>query len=164
MFCRVEAIPYDIVRPLLEEKKDWTTLGEYLEHLDALPLGPNVASFLGHSALRAHVMGIERSLDRARAPERGRAGAHGGAARGGRWTWATSGLSIQTLPWDKMGGNRDFRSRPLPSTFARWREYRRLTRLLRARGRVFQGVPNVTTKVERRCCSCWRASGCSASR
>jgi N-acyl-D-aspartate/D-glutamate deacylase len=57
------------------------------------------------------------------------------------------GLSIQTLPWDKIGGNRDVRSRPLPSTFARWGEYRRLTKLLRERGRVFQGVPNVTTKL-----------------
>src|SRR6185503_18729090 len=56
------------------------------------------------------------------------------------------GLSIQTLPWDKMGGSRAFRSRPLPSTFARWSEHRRLTRHLRARGRVFQGVPNVSTK------------------
>ena len=37
--------------------------------------------------------------------------------------------------------------RPLPSTYARWSEYRRLTRHLRARGRIFQGVPDVTTKV-----------------
>src|SRR5205823_1419637 len=57
------------------------------------------------------------------------------------------GVSIQTLPWDKVGGTREIRSRPLPSTFARWSEYRRLTRLLRARGRIFQGVPNVSTKV-----------------
>ena len=57
------------------------------------------------------------------------------------------GLSIQTLPWDKMGGSRDFRSRPLPSTYARWSEYRHLTRVLRERGRVLQGVPNVSTKV-----------------
>ena len=50
------------------------------------------------------------------------------------------GMSIQTLPWDKIGGTRDLRSRPLPSTFARWSEYRRLTRLLRARGRIFQAT------------------------
>jgi N-acyl-D-aspartate/D-glutamate deacylase len=46
-----------------------------------------------------------------------------------------------------MGGSRWFRSRPLPSCFARWSEYRRITRVLRERGRIFQGVPNVTTKV-----------------
>jgi hypothetical protein len=37
MFCRVEAIPYGTVRSLLEERKRWNTLGEYLEHLDSLP-------------------------------------------------------------------------------------------------------------------------------
>ena len=50
-FCRVEAIPYDTVRSLLERKKDWETLGEYFTHLDRLPLGPNVGSFVGHSAI-----------------------------------------------------------------------------------------------------------------
>ena len=30
-----------------------------------------------------------------------------------------------TLKWDKMGGTREVRSRPLPSTFAHWSEYRR---------------------------------------
>ncbi|MGZ6134179.1 MAG: N-acyl-D-amino-acid deacylase family protein, partial [Myxococcaceae bacterium] len=146
MFCRVEAIPYDQVRALLEERKDWDTLPDYLHHLGQLPLGPNVTSFVGHSAIRAHVMGIERSLTRGERPtgeELGRMERllHDGLDAG------YLGLSIQTLPWDKMGGSRDLRSRPLPSTYGRWSEYRRLTRILRARGRVFQGVPNVTTKV-----------------
>ena len=57
------------------------------------------------------------------------------------------GMSIMTLRWDKIGGDRLFRSRPLPSTFAPWSEYRRLTRHLRDRGLVFQGVPNVSTKI-----------------
>jgi N-acyl-D-aspartate/D-glutamate deacylase len=57
------------------------------------------------------------------------------------------GMSIMTLRWDKIGGDRPFRSRPLPSTFAPWSEYRRLTRQLRERGLVFQGVPNVSTKI-----------------
>jgi N-acyl-D-aspartate/D-glutamate deacylase len=146
MFCRVEAIPYDTVRALLEERKDWETLGEYLEHLDSLPLGPNVASFLGHSALRAHVMGIHRSLDRRERPTADELSRMEALVREGL-DLGYLGLSVQTLKWDKMGGSRDIRSRPLPSTFAHWSEYRRLTRLLRERGRIFQGVPNVSTKV-----------------
>jgi N-acyl-D-aspartate/D-glutamate deacylase len=39
------------------------------------------------------------------------------------------------------------RSKPLPSTFAHWAEYRRLSEPLRARGRVLQGVPNLATKL-----------------
>lgn len=146
MFCRVEAIPYEIVRPLLESSKTWSTQSEYLDHLGALPLGPNVASFVGHSAIRAHVMGIRRSLDARARPTEDELRRMEGLLREGL-DQGYMGLSIQTLPWDKMGGDRDFRSRPLPSTFARWSEYRRLTRILRDRGAVFQGVPNVSTKV-----------------
>ncbi len=145
-FCRVEAIPYSIVRPLLEERKSWHTLTEYFDHLDALPLGPNVGSFVGHSAIRAHVMGLERSLDKRIRPTGDELARMESLLREGLDA-GYAGLSIQTLPWDKIGGSRPIRSRPLPSTFARWSEYRRLTRLLRERGRVFQGVPNVTTKV-----------------
>jgi N-acyl-D-aspartate/D-glutamate deacylase len=146
MFCRVEAIPYGTVRSLLEERKQWNTLGEYLEHLGSLPLGPHVASFLGHSALRAHVMGLHRSLERGVRPSAEELSRMEALVREGL-DLGYLGLSIQTLQWDKMGGSRDLRSRPLPSTFARWSEYRRLTRLLRERGRIFQGVPNVSTKV-----------------
>jgi len=146
MFCRVEAIPYATVRSLLEERKTWDTLGGYLEHLEQLPLGPNVASFLGHSALRAHTLGLRRSLEPGVKPTRDELGRMEALVREGL-DLGYLGLSIMTLKWDKMGGDRDIRSRPLPSTYARWSEYRRLTRLLRERGRVFQGVPNISTKV-----------------
>lgn len=146
MFCRVEAIPYATVRDLLEERKRWDTLGGYLEHLDALPLGPHVASMMGHSALRAHVMGLHRSLDSGVRPAEEELRRMEDLVREGL-DLGYLGLSVQTLKWDKMGGSRDIRSRPLPSTYASWSEYRRLTRLLRERGRVFQGVPNVSTKV-----------------
>jgi N-acyl-D-aspartate/D-glutamate deacylase len=145
-FCRVEALPYDAVRSVLEEKKTWNTLPDYLEHLGTLPLGPNVASFIGHSALRVHVMGMERSLSRGERPTAEELSKMEALVDEGLDA-GYLGVSIQTLPWDKIGGSRDVRSRPLPSTFARWSEYRRLSRRLRERGRILQGVPNVTTKV-----------------
>ncbi|MCP3104970.1 amidohydrolase family protein [Myxococcus sp. K15C18031901] len=146
MFCRVEAIPYATVRSLLEERKTWDTLGGYLEHLGQLPLGPNVASFLGHSALRAHTLGLRRSLEPGVTPTKDELRRLESLVSEGL-DLGYLGLSIMTLKWDKMGGDRDIRSRPLPSTYARWSEYRRLTRLLRERGRIFQGVPNISTKV-----------------
>jgi N-acyl-D-aspartate/D-glutamate deacylase len=146
MFCRVEAVPRDVVLPILEAHRDWNDQVEYLDHLDALPLGPNVASYCGHSAIRAHVMGLERSLTRGVKPTAAELGAMQGLV-----TQALDagylGLSIMTLRWDKMDGDR-FRSRPLPSTFAGWGEYRALVRDVRARGRVFQAVPDVTTKAD----------------
>ncbi|MBI2378250.1 MAG: amidohydrolase family protein [Deltaproteobacteria bacterium] len=145
-FCRVEAIPYSAVRELLENRKTWSTLSDYRAHLGELALGPNVASFVGHSGLRAHVMGLERSLDRHTLPTEAELRAMEAHLLEGLEV-GYLGLSIQTLKWDKMGGSRSFRSRPLPSTYARWSEVRRLNRHLRERGRIFQGVPNVTTKV-----------------
>jgi N-acyl-D-aspartate/D-glutamate deacylase len=145
MFCRVEGIPRAVVAPLFERIKTWDSPSEYLDHLDGLALGPNVSCLLGHSTIRAAAMGMERALDRRAVPHRD------------EWTqmerWLDEaldagylGLSISTLPWDKMDGE-EFRSRPMPSVFARWSEYRRLAKSVRRRGRVLQAVPNISTKV-----------------
>ncbi|HET6373465.1 MAG TPA: D-aminoacylase [Candidatus Polarisedimenticolia bacterium] len=37
----------------------WTTLGEYLDHLAARGISPNVASFVGATTVRIHVLGYE---------------------------------------------------------------------------------------------------------
>jgi N-acyl-D-amino-acid deacylase len=64
---------------MLEEQGDirfdvpWTTLGEYLEHLEARGVSPNVASFVGATTVRIHELGEEdrapsaAELDRMRA-------------------------------------------------------------------------------------------------
>jgi N-acyl-D-amino-acid deacylase len=59
-------------RQLQERQSDikydvtWTTLGEYLEHLVARGVSPNVASFVGATTVRIHVLGYE---DRAPTPD-----------------------------------------------------------------------------------------------
>ncbi len=40
----------------------WTTLGEYLTHLETKGVSTNVASFVGNATLREHVIGIEKRL------------------------------------------------------------------------------------------------------
>ncbi|NVB42729.1 amidohydrolase family protein [Pseudenhygromyxa sp. WMMC2535] len=145
MFCRVEGIPRATVKPTLERVKTWDGPRAYFEHLDGLPLGPNVAAFLGHSAIRAATMGLGPSLD---ANHRPSAGELAGmlALVDEALDAGFIGLSINTLPWDKMDGEQ-FRSLPTPSVFASWSEYRALARRLRARKAVLQGVPNISTKV-----------------
>jgi N-acyl-D-aspartate/D-glutamate deacylase len=145
IFCRVEAVPRPIVLPLLEQIKDWNSLPGYFDHLETLPLGPHITSFVGHSNIRMHTMGFDRSVDPKLRPSRDEVAAMQRLLEEGLDA-GYMGVSIQTLPWDKLDGTR-FRSRPLPSYFAKWREYRQLTRICRRRGRVFQGVPNITTKV-----------------
>jgi N-acyl-D-aspartate/D-glutamate deacylase len=145
MFCRVEGIPRSHVLPLLERVKDWDSPAAYLDHLRGLALGPNVAALLGHSALRVAAMGIDRALSAELRPTDGEH-ARMRALLEEALDAGYIGLSINTLPWDKMDGVAH-RSKPTPSVFATWAEYRRLMTPLRARGRVLQGVPNLVTKV-----------------
>ena len=145
MFSRVEAIPHSVVLPLLKEKMNWTSMADYAHHLNSLPLGPNVTSFVGHSAIRAKAMGLERSLTKGAKPTKAELEKMNELLNEGLDA-GYLGLSINTLRWDKMDGSR-FRSRPLPSTYASWSEYAYLNRSVRKRGRIFQGVPNVSTKI-----------------
>jgi N-acyl-D-aspartate/D-glutamate deacylase len=145
MFCRVEGIPRATVKPLLEQTKSWDGPAAYFEHLASLPLGPNVAALLGHSAIRAAAMGLGRSLDARERPRPGEL-ARMQALLAEALDAGYLGLSINTLPWDKMDGEA-YRSRPTPSVFASWSEYRALAVLLRERGAILQGVPNVSTKL-----------------
>ena len=73
LFSRVEAVPRQFVLGALTEHKTWTNPAEYVAAIDALPLGPNIASLLGHSDLRASVLGLDRCRvgDDGAAPRRG---------------------------------------------------------------------------------------------
>lgn len=53
------------------------------------------------------------------------------------------GMSAQQLLFDKLDGD-TCRSRTLPSTYAKWREMRRLRAILRGRGRALQAGPDAT--------------------
>jgi len=146
MFTRVEAMPREHVLPLFEAKKDWSTPAEYRAHIDSLPLGPNVAAFLGHSDLRCATMGLDRSVTKgvkASKAERATMERTLNDALDAGFT----GLSLNTNRWDKLGGTRH-RSQPLPGTFASWSEIDALSSIVRAHGRVLQGIPNISAKYD----------------
>jgi N-acyl-D-aspartate/D-glutamate deacylase len=145
MFSRVEAVPYEHVLGTLQDKQDWSTAAGYIESLERLPLGPNVSCFLGHSDLRAHVLGLGRSVDPDVRPSDDEL-ARMDALLGEALDAGMLGLSTMTTKLDKVGGTR-FRSRPLPSTHARWGEYRRLNKVLRKRRRVLQSAPDARMPV-----------------
>ena len=44
---------------LLGHPVEWTTIGEYLEHLERRGVAPNVASFVGSATVREHVIGAD---------------------------------------------------------------------------------------------------------
>ncbi|WP_410872379.1 N-acyl-D-amino-acid deacylase family protein [Nocardia sp. A7] len=146
LFSRVEALPRDHVLKAVDTAKTWSGPQEYIDSLERLPLGPNVALLVGHSDLRAHVMGLDRSTDRRQKPtdaeSRAMAEALSEALDAGML-----GMSTMTNPWDKLDGDR-YRSRSLPSAYARWSEFRRLHKILRERGRLLQSIPNLNTKYD----------------
>jgi N-acyl-D-aspartate/D-glutamate deacylase len=146
MFTRVEAIPYEHLLPLIRQRKSWDSHSEYADHLDSLPLGPNVSSFVGYSAVRAKVMGLERALDAKAKPTEEELREMERIIEDG-YDAGFLGLSLNGLYWDKMGGDR-FRSKCLPSTYASWKELRRMVRGVRKRGLNLQAIPNISTKYE----------------
>src|SRR6201999_1427912 len=146
LFSRVEAVPRSFVLGALEAKKTWKTPAEYVRALDDLPLGPNVSSMLGHSDLRTSVLGLERATTEDVRPTDAElermAELLDDALEAG-----LLGMSGMDAPIDKLDGDR-FRSRALPSTFATWRERRRLIKVLRERGRILQSAPNTKNPIE----------------
>ena len=140
LFSRVEAVPRKYVLGALEAKKTWSTPAEYVRALDELPLGPNVSSMLGHSDLRTSVLGLDRATTEDIRPTEAEL-----EQMADRLELALDagllGMSGMDAPIDKLDGDR-FRSRALPSTFATWRERRRLIKVLRKRGRILQSAPN----------------------
>lgn len=145
LFSRVEAVPRQYVLGALEAKKCWTTPAEYVAALDELPLGPNVASMLGHSDLRTAVLGLDRATTddvRPTDAELDRMATMLEKALDA----GLLGMSGMDAAIDKLDGDR-YRSRALPSTFATWRERRRLIAVLRKRGRILQSAPNVKSPI-----------------
>ncbi|NHE64823.1 amidohydrolase family protein [Rhodococcus sp. D-46] len=146
LFSRVEALPWDAVQSALNEHQSWSDPHRYVEALESRPLGPNVSAFIGHSDLRAAVMGLDRATDPDSHPtpvELGRMRAMLADALDAGFV----GMSTVRSSFSKLDGVR-YPSRQLPSTYASWREYRALNRVLRERGRLHQCTPNVARKAE----------------
>src|SRR4051812_13357739 len=141
LFGRVEAIPREHVIRAVAEHQTWGSAREYVAALETLPLGPNLAAFIGHSDLRTAVMGLDRATRDDVRPTR-RQQARMEAMLREALDAGFVGMSAQQLLFDKLDGDL-CRSRTLPSTFARRRELKPLRDQLRRRGRVLQAGPDV---------------------
>jgi N-acyl-D-aspartate/D-glutamate deacylase len=141
LFGRVEAIPREHVIAAVEEHKTWRTCDEYVDALEALPLGPNLAAFIGHSDMRTAVMGLDRATRKTERPSRSEQ-AEMERMLAEALEAGFVGMSSMQLLFDKLDGD-VCRSRTLPSTYAKPRELRRLKSLLRKAGRVLQSGPDI---------------------
>ncbi len=160
LFTRVEALPRDSVLRLLRRTKTWSSAAGYRAWLDRQALGPNVCALVGHSDMRAAVMGLERAADQAppSPAELDRMERLLGEALDAGFL----GLSVMTTRLEKMDGDRVW-SRPLPSSYAGWGEFARLFGVLRDRDAVMQGAPNAVTKINL-FAFLWQAAGLGRAR
>lgn len=140
IFTRVETVPREKVLPIIKQYKTWNTPKGWVEFVQNHPLGPNVISMLGHSDLRAGVMGLLRSTDANVVPTEAEMQKMEALLKESL-DIGFLGLSTMRLKWDKLDGDRAW-SKSLPSTYARWKEVSRLNKLVRQYDRVHQGAPN----------------------
>ncbi|GAB0106724.1 amidohydrolase family protein [Nocardia sp. JMUB6875] len=141
LFGRVEAIPRKHVVAAVDGLKTWNSAHGYVNALESLPLGPNIAAFIGHSDIRTAQMGLQRSTDPDVTPTESELTAMEHKLREALDAGFV-GMSSQQLLFDKLDGE-VCRSRTLPSTYATAKERRRLNRILRDRKRALQGGPDV---------------------
>ena len=142
-FTRVENIPKKVLRKCVDAAH-WDNTGDYMDHFDEVPLGPNVASFVPHSMLRVEVMGLKDSISREpteaelqqmerlleQALDQG-----------------YLGLSTDGLPFHYLA-NAPHTDKRIPTQFASFGEMKRLLRILRDRDRVWQTTPIIQKKAK----------------
>ena len=130
-FTRVEAIPRKVMLPLLEKEKTWNTPSEWVDYINGLPLGVNIASFIGHSDLRSKAMGMKRSVtdnEVATTAEQMDMNDMLNEALDAGFL----GMSTMDNPWDKMDGDK-YWSHKRPSFYGSWKERKPLLNTLRQR-------------------------------
>ncbi|MDW3648942.1 MAG: amidohydrolase family protein [Bacteroidia bacterium] len=147
LFCRVENMPAQVLTEWIKDRISWKNLGEYYEHLETLPMGPNVASFVGHSNIRIAAMGVERSFKQAHAKEAEKVKMDNYLQEAMEAGYL--GMSIDMLPFHRWGGvfTKEYKGTSVPSQQASVKEYRRLANILRRYNRVLQATPNALDKM-----------------
>jgi N-acyl-D-aspartate/D-glutamate deacylase len=135
-FTRVENIPKPVLNKAVEVI-DWDNTGDYLDHFDDIPLGPNVGVFIPHSMLRVEVMGLKDSITRdpteAELAEMERL-LEEAMAQG------YLGLSTDGLPFHYLA-NEPHTDQRIPTQFASFGELKRLLKVVRKHDRVWQTTP-----------------------
>ncbi len=135
-FARVENIPKPVLKRIAD-KVTWSDSQDYLDHLNELKLGPNIAPMIPYSMLRIAAMGVTPSVTRD-PTESEIAEMESLLEKGMREGYV--GFSSDNLPFHYLANdpNRDKR---IPSQYAGFKELKRLTDIVRRHDRVWQATP-----------------------
>lgn len=135
-FARVENVPKPMLRKVAD-RATWTDSGDYLDHLDSLPLGPNLVTMIPHSMLRIEVMGMTGSIER---QPTARELAEMERLLEKAMVEGYPGFSTDALPFHYLANDPN-RQRKIPTQYAGYDELKRLTAVLRRHDRVWQATP-----------------------
>ena len=142
-FTRVENIPKSVLRQCVEAVH-WDNTGDYMDHFDDIPLGPNVGAFIPHSMLRIEAMGLRDSVSREptelelmRMEQLLEEGMNQGYL----------GMSTDGLPFHYLASE-PFTAKRIPTQFASFGEMKRLLKVLRKYDRVWQTTPIIEKRAK----------------
>ena len=116
---------------------DWKDTKGYLQHLEEIPLGPNIGIFVPHSMLRIEAMGLRNSVSRA--PTESEM-IHMEQLLSDAMEQGYLGLSTDGLPFHYLSNSPNTEKR-IPTQFASFSELKRLLKIVRTRNRVWQTTP-----------------------
>ncbi len=135
-YARVENIPKHVLRHCAD-KINWSSPGDYLDHLEQLNLGPNVVALFPHSMLRIEKMGFENSITRD--PTSYELEAMKESLREGLQL-GYAGLSTDALPFHYLAAQPHC-EKTIPTQFSKFAELKALAGVVRERGALWQATP-----------------------
>ena len=135
-YARVENIPKAVLKNCADNIT-WNNPKAYLEHLEGLNLGPNVAVLFPHSMLRIDAMGFDNSVTRdpTSAELNNMRDTLSDALKCGY-----AGFSTDALPFHYLAAQPHC-EKTIPTQFAKYGELKALAQVVREQGSTWQATP-----------------------
>ena len=135
-YARVENIPKTVLKDCADSIT-WDNPKAYLDHLEQLNLGPNVAVLFPHSMLRIDAMGFDNSVTRdpTSAELNSMADTLSDALKSGY-----AGFSTDALPFHYLAAQPHC-EKTIPTQFAKYGELKQLAQVVREQESTWQATP-----------------------
>jgi N-acyl-D-aspartate/D-glutamate deacylase len=135
-YARVENIPKSVLKSCADNIT-WDNPRDYLDHLETLNLGPNVAVLFPHSMLRIDAMGFDNSVTRD--PSKKEIDNMKETLKNAL-KCGYAGFSTDALPFHYLAAQPHC-EKTIPTQFAKYNELKQLAQVVREQGSTWQATP-----------------------
>lgn len=135
-YARVENIPKSVLKSCADNIT-WDNPRDYLDHLETLNLGPNVAVLFPHSMLRIDAMGFDNSVTRD--PSKKEIGNMKETLKKALKN-GYAGFSTDALPFHYLAAQPHC-EKTIPTQFAKYNELKQLAQVVREQESTWQATP-----------------------